>query len=65
LNQAERRSNDAKRDFEDVGKLVKAEMARFDKEKVEDFKKAVEDYADGMVLRQRSVNSIPHGSSLY
>jgi hypothetical protein len=31
-------------------------MARFDKEKVEDFKKAVEDYVDGMVLRQREVS---------
>ncbi|KAK4700994.1 hypothetical protein P7C70_g5249, partial [Phenoliferia sp. Uapishka_3] len=46
---------DSKQDFEDVSKLTKAEMARFDKEKVEDFKKAVEEYADGLVLRQREV----------
>lgn len=46
---------DAKQDFEDVGQLVKMEMARFDKEKVEDFKLAVEEYANGMVLRQRQV----------
>lgn len=46
---------DAKEDFEDVSKLTKAEMARFDKEKVEDFKKAIEDYADAMVVRQREV----------
>lgn len=55
-SQAERRSLDAKQDFEDVSKLTRAEMARFDKEKVEDFKKAVEDYVDGMVLRQRQVS---------
>lgn len=46
---------DAKQDFEDVSKLTKAEMARFDKEKVEDFKKAVAAYADGLVMRQREV----------
>lgn len=49
---------DAKQDFEDVSKLTRAEMARFDKEKVEDFKKAIEDYADGMAMRQREVNGI-------
>lgn len=56
-NQAERKTLDAKQDFEDVSKLTKAEMARFDKEKVEDFKKAVEDYVEGMLLRQREVRS--------
>ena len=54
-NQAERKMLDARQDFEDVSKLTKAEMARFDKEKVEDFKKAVADYADALVLRQREV----------
>lgn len=62
--QAERRSLDAKEDFEDVSKLTKAEMARFDKEKIEDFKKAVVDYADGMVVRQREVRPSA-SSSLY
>lgn len=46
---------DAKHDFDDVSKLTKAEMARFDKEKVDDFKKAVEEHADGMAMRQREV----------
>lgn len=49
---------DAKQDFEDVGKLIKAEMVRFDSEKVEDFKRAVEEYAIGMVLRQRQVVAV-------
>ena len=49
---------DAKQDFDDVGKLIKAEMIRFDKEKVEDFKRAVEEYAIGMVLRQRQVVAV-------
>lgn len=55
---AERKNLDAHRDFDDVSKLTKAEMSRFDKEKVEDFKKAVEDYAEGMVLRQREVSTL-------
>ncbi|SDA07577.1 BZ3501_MvSof-1269-A2-R1_Chr6-2g08679 [Microbotryum saponariae] len=54
-DQAERKALDAKQDFEDVSKLTKAEMARFDKEKIDDFKKAIEAYADGMAERQREV----------
>lgn len=54
-DQTERRMIDARQDFEDVSKLTKAEMARFDKEKVDDVKKAIEDYADGMAARQREV----------
>ncbi|BGP48060.1 Vacuolar protein sorting-associated protein vps5 [Rhodotorula kratochvilovae] len=54
-NQAERKMLDARHDFDDVSKLTKAEMARFDKEKVDDFKKALEDYADSLAARQREV----------
>lgn len=55
LDQAERRMLDARHDFEDVSKLTKAEMARFDKEKVDDFKKALEEFTDSLALRQREV----------
>ncbi|KAM0787508.1 hypothetical protein ACM66B_003580 [Microbotryomycetes sp. NB124-2] len=55
VTEAERHVIDAKQDFEDVGKLTKAEMVRFDKEKVDDFKRALEDYVDGMAMRQREV----------
>ncbi|GAA5845988.1 hypothetical protein JCM9279_004748 [Rhodotorula babjevae] len=54
-NQAERKMLDARHDFDDVSKLTKAEMARFDKEKVDDFKKALEDFADSLAARQRVV----------
>lgn len=47
--------HDARHDFDDVSKLTKAEMARFDRDKVDDFKKALEDYADSMAERQREV----------
>ncbi|GAA5981972.1 hypothetical protein JCM10908_004688 [Rhodotorula pacifica] len=54
-NQAERKMLDARHDFDDVSKLTKAEMARFDRDKVDDFKKALEDYADSLAERQREV----------
>lgn len=57
-NQAERKMLDARHDFDDVSKLTKAEMARFDKEKVDDFKKALEDFADTMAARQREVRRL-------
>ncbi|GAA5911460.1 uncharacterized protein JCM6883_005763 [Sporobolomyces salmoneus] len=57
LADAERKMLDARHDFEDVSKLTKAEMARFDKEKVDDFKKALEEYTDSLALRQREVVS--------
>ncbi|GAA5999356.1 hypothetical protein JCM5350_007035 [Sporobolomyces pararoseus] len=55
LADAERKMLDARHDFEDVSKLTKAEMARFDKEKVDDFKKALEEYTDSLAFRQREV----------
>jgi len=51
---------DARHDFEDVSKLTKAEMARFDKEKVDDFKKALEGYSESLAVRQREVSSDSH-----
>lgn len=48
---------DARHDYEDVSKLTKAEMARFDKEKVDDFKKALEEYSESLAVRQREVSS--------
>lgn len=36
--------------------LCKAEMARFDKERVDDIRKAVEGWLDGMVTRQQEVS---------
>ena len=58
-NQAERKMLDARHDFDDVSKLTKAEMARFDRDKVDDFKKALEDYADSLAERQREVCGCP------
>jgi sorting nexin-1/2 len=55
--QAERRGVDAHSDFDAVSRLVKIEFARFDVERMEDFKGMLERYLDGMIGRQKEVSS--------
>ena len=56
ITEAERRVISLKKDFEDVSRLLKtSEWAKFEAEKVEDFKRAIEQYAKGLVERQREV----------
>lgn len=52
---AERRALDAKQAFDHVSKLVKSEVARFEQERIEDFKISLEKFLDGMILRQKEV----------
>ena len=54
--QAERRGVDAHSDFDAVSRLVKIEFARFDVERMEDFKGMLERYLDGMIARQKEVS---------
>jgi sorting nexin-1/2 len=44
-----------RRDFEDVSRLIKSEMVRFDKEKTADFKDAIEKYSERLAIRQREI----------
>lgn len=44
---------DTKQEFEQVSRLVKSEVARFEQERIEDFKKSLEDLLDGMIARQK------------
>jgi len=44
---------DAKHEFEHVSRLVKSEVARFEQERIEDFKKSLEHLLDGMISRQK------------
>lgn len=44
---------DAKHEFEHVSRLVKSEVARFEHERIEDFKKSLEHLLDGMISRQK------------
>ncbi|OJT02912.1 Vacuolar protein sorting-associated protein vps5 [Trametes pubescens] len=50
---AERRALDAKNEFDHVSRLVKHETARFERERVEDFKAALETFLEGMITRQK------------
>ncbi|WAQ82393.1 hypothetical protein PtA15_2A710 [Puccinia triticina] len=55
LEEAERRAHDARNEFADVSKLIKAEFQRFDQEKVEDFKLSICTFVDGLTDRQRQI----------
>lgn len=58
LEEAERRAHEARNEFADVSKLIKAEFQRFDKEKVEDFKSSICKFVDGLTERQREIVKI-------
>ena len=52
---AERRVHQARLLFEDMGRLMRAELDRFEREKVEDFKSGVETYLESAVEAQKEV----------
>ncbi len=52
---AERKVHQARLLFEDMGKLMKNELERFEREKVEDFKSAVETFLESAVEAQKEV----------
>ncbi|KAH9471372.1 hypothetical protein Pst134EA_005273 [Puccinia striiformis f. sp. tritici] len=55
LEEAERRAHEARNEFADVSKLIKAEFQRFDQEKVADFKASICNFVDGLTVRQRQI----------
>jgi sorting nexin-1/2 len=50
----EKRALEAKQEFEHVSRLVKSEVARFEQERIEDFKKSLEHLLDDMISRQKA-----------
>jgi sorting nexin-1/2 len=54
---AERKVHQARLLFEDMGRLMRTELERFEREKVEDFKSAVETFLEGAVEAQKEVRS--------
>jgi sorting nexin-1/2 len=56
--QAERRALEQKHEFEYVSKLVKSEVARFERERIEDFKDTLQMFLEGMITRQKMVSSV-------
>ncbi len=57
--EAERRALDAKQEFDQVSRLVKTEVARFEQERIEDFKNSLSAYLEGMIARQKQVRLLP------
>ncbi|KAJ9064172.1 Vacuolar protein sorting-associated protein vps5 [Entomophthora muscae] len=55
MNQLERRVMDTKHEFEDITKLVRSELDRFDREKVEDYQKCLEFYLSSMISSQEQI----------
>jgi hypothetical protein len=52
---AERRASESKLEYEHVSKLVKTEVARFEQERIEDFKDSLHAFLEGMISRQKEV----------
>ncbi|KAG9095895.1 Vacuolar protein sorting-associated protein 5 [Ceratobasidium sp. UAMH 11750] len=55
MAEAEKRAADAKHEFDQCSRLIKAEMARFEKERIDDFKKNLEELLEGMIRRQQDL----------
>jgi sorting nexin-1/2 len=57
VNDAERRVHQSRLLFEDMGRLMRSELERFEREKVEDFKSGVETFLESAVEAQKEVCS--------
>ena len=55
VGDGERRSHQARLLFEDMGRLMRGELERFEREKVEDFKSGVETFLEGAIEAQKEV----------
>ncbi|MCJ1230705.1 Vacuolar protein sorting-associated protein 5 [Toensbergia leucococca] len=55
VGEGERRCHQARLLFEDMGRLMRGELERFEKEKVEDFKSGVETFLEGAVEAQKEL----------
>ena len=56
VSDGERRCHSARLLFEDMGRLMRGELERFEKEKVEDFKSGVETFLEGAIEAQKEVS---------
>lgn len=55
--EAERRARDAAAEFEAQSKLVKAEFARFERERVDEFRTTLSKHLDDQIRRQRDITT--------
>ncbi|KAF1913558.1 vacuolar protein sorting-associated protein-like protein vps5 [Ampelomyces quisqualis] len=58
VSDAERRVHQARLLFDDMGRLMRSELERFEREKVEDFKSGVETYLESAVEAQKELIEI-------
>ena len=56
VSDAEKRAHQSRLLFEDMGRLMRGELERFEREKVEDFKSGVETFLEGAVESQKEVS---------
>jgi sorting nexin-1/2 len=56
---SEKKAHQARLLFEDMGRILRQELDRFEKEKVEEFKSGVETYLESAVEAQKEVCSLP------
>lgn len=58
VSDAEKKAHQARLLFEDMGRLMRGELERFEREKVEDFKSGVETFLEGAVEAQKEVRCL-------
>lgn len=56
VGDSERKVHQARLLFDDMGRLMRTELDRFEREKVEDFKSAVETFLESAVEAQKEVS---------
>jgi sorting nexin-1/2 len=55
IDQAERKVRDSSVDFENISKLIKSEFVRFERERVEEFKRILEGQLDIQIMKQKEL----------
>lgn len=55
VNEMKSKVEELQQDFQDISKLIKNELDRFDKEKVEDFRDSVEQFLRSMIEHQKQI----------
>ncbi|KAG2173376.1 hypothetical protein INT44_008728 [Umbelopsis vinacea] len=55
ITAGEQKVESYRKEFEEISKLIKSELDRFDKEKVEDFKTGVENFLESIIENQKQI----------
>lgn len=58
LNEMKDKVEELQQEFQDISKLIKNELDRFDREKVEDFRDSVEQFLRSMIEHQKQIISL-------